>query len=145
VYAVEVAVLEDLDAPNRSEFLTEAAKAYRAREKCLLLLGRPTAAQADAKRADEMEAEAKKLAAKAKPSGNGSLGQVEIVNAWAQPATVLIDGVAYRLNVGERKTISRPAGPFTYSLAEGDGSVAQGNIEAGKTMTIKVVSQQNGP
>jgi ATPase subunit of ABC transporter with duplicated ATPase domains len=138
-----VAILEDMDAPSRGEFLTEAANAYRAREKCQLLLGRTAAAQADAKRAGELDAEAKKLAAaKAKPAASGS---VEMVNAWTQPATVLIDGTAYRLNVGERKTISHPVGPFTYSLMEGNGSVVKGNVEAGKTMTIKVVAQQNGP
>jgi len=134
-----VTILEELDTPNRGEFLTEAANAYRAREKCLLLLGRTDAAQADTKRAGELEAEAKKLpAAKPKPA---LVGQVEIVNAWTQPATVLIDGTAYRLNAGERKTITHAVGPFTYALVEGSGSVTKGNVEAGKTMTIKVVAQ----
>jgi hypothetical protein len=141
-----VTILEELDAPNRGEFLSEAANVYRAREKCQLLLGRTEAAQADTKRAAELEAEAKKLAAaKAKPAASAPVGQVEIVNGWTQPATVLIDGTAYRLNVGERKTISHAVGSFTYSLVEGSGSVAKGIVEAGKTMTIKVVAQQNGP
>jgi hypothetical protein len=137
--------MEDLDAPNRDEFLVEAARAYRAREKCQLLLGRTAAAQADAKRADQLQAEAKKLAAKAKPSVAPAAGQVEIINSWTQPATVLIDGVAYRLEVGERKTLSRLPGPFTYVLAEGDGTRSQGTVEAGKTITIRVIAQQRGP
>jgi hypothetical protein len=139
--AVEAAVLEDLDAPDRGEFLAETAKAYRAREKCLELLIRPTAARADAKRAGELEAEAKKLAARKKSPAGDSVGQIEIINAWTQAATLLIDGVAYRVEVGERKTISHAAGKFTYSLREGDGAGKTGTVEPGKTMTIKVVAQ----
>lgn len=145
LYALEVTILEEMDAPNRAEFLAEAANAYRAREKCQQLLGRTAAAQADAKRAGALEADAKKLLAKAKSAASTSVGQVEIVNAWTQPATVLIDGTPYRLNVGERKTISHSVGTFTYSLVEGNGAIAKGNVEAGKTMTLKVVAQQTGP
>ncbi len=137
MYAVEVEVLETVDAPDRDEFLIEAAKAYRAREKCSKVLGRLVAAEADVKRAAELETEAKKIASK-----RPAIGQVEIVNTWTQPATLMIDGVAYRVDVGERKTIRRPAGSFTYSLVEGNGSNATGNVEAGKTMTIKIAARQ---
>src|SRR6266852_3669996 len=77
MYAVEVEILESQKDADRDEFLVEAATAYRAREKCLQLLGKTAAAQADAKRADELDAEAKKLAAKRNPAS----GQVELVNA----------------------------------------------------------------
>jgi hypothetical protein len=139
MYAVEVEILESQKDAERDEFLAEAAKAYRTREKCLQLLGKTTAAQADAKRADDLDAEAKKLAAKRSQTS----GQVELINAWTRPATVMIDGVAYRLEVGERKTLNRPAGTFTYAL-EGSSSSATATVEAGKTMTIRVVPQR-GP
>jgi hypothetical protein len=141
LYAVEAAVLEDFDAPDRGEFLAETAKAYRAREKCLQLLARPAPARADAKRADELEAEAKKLAARKKQPAGAAAGGIELVNAWTQPATVVIDGTSYRLEVGERKRISHAAGKFTYSLLESDGAEKTGTIEPGKTMTIKVAAQ----
>src|SRR5262245_58468726 len=98
-YAVEVEILTSLDDPKRDQFLAEAADAYRTRGELLKKAGQLKAAAADARRADVLEAEVKKLAAKAAPP---DLGQIQLTNAWAEPLTVVIDGVTYRLEKGEQ-------------------------------------------
>src|SRR5260370_24228056 len=63
-FALEVEILNSLETPDRDKFLAEAAGAYRARSQCLERLGRRSAAQADRKRADTLEADATQLASK---------------------------------------------------------------------------------
>jgi hypothetical protein len=67
LYAVEVEILNDLNA-DRDQFLLEAAAAYRARGELLRALGRSPAADSDARRADALEAEARALAKRKKPT-----------------------------------------------------------------------------
>jgi hypothetical protein len=113
LYAVEVDVLTSLETPGRDTFLEEAAEAYRVRGDFHKARGRLEAAQRDWRWADSLQADAKTLADAAR---KGNLGQVRLINGWAEPATVRIDGVAYRLEPGEQKVLARPAGPFTYEV-----------------------------
>jgi hypothetical protein len=138
-YAVETEVLNEVEAPDRPAFLTEAARAYRARGGCLEALGRQKAAQDDRKRADGLEADAKKLPAPAAKSKEGTGGQVQFVNAWTEPVTLVVNGVTYRLEVGEQKSIPAPASSVGYEMVAGPYRKA-GSVEAGKTYTIRAES-----
>jgi hypothetical protein len=62
LYAVELDVLEGLEAPGRSKVMDEAAAAYRERARALGADSQAERARADLRRAEKMEAEAKKLA-----------------------------------------------------------------------------------
>lgn len=64
LYAVELEILESLDAKAPPSLPREAAQAYRDRARLLQITGRPDAARADSRHADRLEAEAAKLAAK---------------------------------------------------------------------------------
>jgi hypothetical protein len=127
LYAAEVEVLDEVEAPDRDKLLVEAAQAYRARGSALRAAGRKEAAEADVKRADALEARARKLAAKPsrkkeRPSAKKkavpaqAAGRIRLVNTWTQPVTVVIGGVAHLLRAGEEKTVRRPLGPFTYEV-----------------------------
>lgn len=138
-YAVEAEVLNEVEAADRAAFLTEAARAYRARGRCLEALGRQKAAQDDRKRADGLEADAKKLPAATAKSKEGAGGQIHFVNAWAEPVTLVVNGVTYRLEVGEQKAIPAPAGSVAYEMVAGPYR-RTGAVEAGKTYTIQAPS-----
>lgn len=133
LFAVELEILKDVNAPSRDQFMIEASQAYQARSECLKSLGRSDAAQADIKRAAHLEQEARKLAEKIK----ADMGQIELINRWREPVTVLIDGVTYRLAVGETKKIPREPGPFRYELPS-TGQISTGIVEAGKSFGIQV-------
>ena len=134
-YAVEAEILANLEAPDRADFLPEAARAYRARGQCLDALGRQKDAQADRQRADGLEAEAKKLASTAPKRKEVALGPVQVLNAWTGPVTLVVGGVAYRLEVGEQKAIPASAASVAYEMLAGPYRKA-GVMEAGKTYTI---------
>jgi hypothetical protein len=133
LYAVEVEILNNLSAPDRDEFLLEAAAAYRARGAALRALGRSAAAQSDAKRADTLEADARALAKVASKNS----ARVQLINAGTEPATFLIGGAVYRLAAGEEKFITLPAGPVAYTL-QGSERRGSGYLEAGQTYRIRV-------
>src|SRR5436853_7718671 len=95
-YALEVEILNTLEAPQRDKPLAEAAGAYRARGQCLESLGRLLAAQADQKRADGLEADARKLASNAPKAKTTTVGEVRLVNAWTAAVTIEVEGVGYR-------------------------------------------------
>ena len=128
MYAVEVEVLDSLEAPDRDKLLLEAAQAYRYRGNYHQARGRPAAAEADGKRADKLEAQARKAA---------GLGQIAIVNGWTEPAAVVVDGVEYQLRKGEQRLLSRKAGPFTYELPAAN---LRGTrvLEAGQKYTLRI-------
>jgi tetratricopeptide (TPR) repeat protein len=134
-YAIEVEVLTDLEAPDRDRFLVEAAQAYRARGQCLEALGRQQAAEADRKRADGLERDARKLASQLKARESAS-GQVQFTNDWTQPVTLVVDGVSYRLEVGEHKSLPASAGSVAYEMQAGPYRMS-GTVAAGKTYTIQ--------
>ncbi len=135
-YALENEILNEVDAPDREKFLGEAALAYRARAGCLEALGRQEAAEADRKRADGLEADAKKQTAQALKAKEDA-GQVRITNAWTDSVMMIIGGVTYRLEAGERKTVPVPAASVPYEMQA--GSFRQtGTLVAGKAYTIEV-------
>src|SRR5437763_9100375 len=83
-YAVENEILTEVDAPDREKFLGDAARAYRARGRCLEALGRQEAAEADRKRADDLEAGAKKQTAQVLKTKEETAGQIRLSNAWTE-------------------------------------------------------------
>jgi len=76
LYGVELDVLNSLETADRDKFMREAADAYRERSRILRAKGRLSAAQADGKRAANLEAEAKKLASAA-PTDKGPSPQLK--------------------------------------------------------------------
>jgi hypothetical protein len=132
-YAIEAEILNNLESPTRDKFLAETAAAYRARGKCLELLGQKQAALVDQKRADGFEKEANKLASK---SPKAKEAPVQVNNAWTDVVTLIVDGVTYRLEVGEQKAIPVSAAVVSYEMRS--GSYRQtGTLEAGKAYTIR--------
>jgi len=133
-YAIEAEILNGLGTPERDKFLTEAASAYLARSKCHELLGRQQAAQVDRRRADDLQASAKKLAGantKEVPAGH-----FRFENAWTGAVTIAIDGVTYRLEAGEQKTIPAPTGLVLGQIQTG-ADVQTATLEAGKAYRIR--------
>jgi hypothetical protein len=134
-YALEAEILNSLETPDRASFLADTAQAYRARSKCLEALGRAQAAQVDRKRADALATDAKQLASKA-----ATAARIGLVNAWTQPVTVVIGGVSYRLDVGERQEVPASASSVAYAIQAGPLQ-RTGTLEAGKTYTIRTPSR----
>jgi tetratricopeptide (TPR) repeat protein len=135
-YALENEIQSELDAPDRDKFLAEAARAYRARARCLDAQGRQEAALADRKRADGMEADAKKQTAQAQKPKEESAGEVRITNAWTDAVTMTVGGVTYRLEAGEKRTVPLAAPSAPYEMQA--GSFRQtGTLAAGKAYTIE--------
>jgi tetratricopeptide (TPR) repeat protein len=139
-YAIEAEVLTNLDAPDRADFLAEAARAYRARGQCLEALGREKAAQAERRRADGLEADAKKLASAAPKRKEVTGGPIQVINAWTEPVTLVLGGVAYRLEVGEQKAIQASTASVAYEMFAGPYRKV-GTMEAGKTYTIGLTAR----
>jgi hypothetical protein len=75
LYSVEVEILNEQQIPERDTLLKEAAVAYRARGNCYREMGEPALASADKKRAERLEAQAKKLAEAVKKNGSASGGE----------------------------------------------------------------------
>ncbi len=137
-YAVELD-LADPKADGYADLLRDAAKAYRTRAACLEAKGDPEGAGRDRRRADKLDAKAKRAGegdkraeAPARPPG-----QVTLRNDWTDPLTVIIGGVSYTLQVGETKTLPAPAGTFPYEMLAGPARV-QGTLESGKTYSLGV-------
>src|SRR5438105_2462212 len=114
--ALEAEILTSVDAPDRGDFLRETAQAYRARAKCLEALGRLTQAQADRKQADSLDAEARKVVSK---SEKAKAKTIQLINGWTEPVTVVVEGIAYRLEVGEQKAIPASSASVGYELQAG--------------------------
>jgi hypothetical protein len=138
LYAVEVDILETLDAPDRAGFLSEAAQAYRTRSELLTKRGRADAARADTTRAEKLNAQAKKL--NATPAAKKSTGRFEVSNGWTTAVTVIVDGVTYSVSAGETRTITVPAGAFTYEVRDIQGPVTR-QVRAGESYAIRIESR----
>lgn len=128
---VELEIVNELTGPDRDKLMLEASQAHRDRGRCLAALGRSESAQRDVKRAEQLEQDARKLTEQAEN------GQIELINRWAEPITLLIDGVSYRLAVGEKKLLPKRPGAFRYELPA-TGQISTGQIEAGKTFRLQV-------
>jgi tetratricopeptide (TPR) repeat protein len=134
-YAIEIEILKNLESADLEKRLQETSQAYSARGECLAALGRQKAAQVDQKRAASLEAEAKRLAQKSPSSQEPSSRQIQFVNNWTEALTVVIDGVPYLLDVGDRKVIPVSAGFVAYTMQAGTRRQS-GTVEAGRTYTI---------
>lgn len=64
-------------------------------------------------------------------------GQVQLINAWMTPMTVVVDGLSYRLLPGDVRTVSRAAGNFTYEVLGLQPPVTR-TVVAGRTFTIQI-------
>ena len=69
--------------------------------------------------------------------GAATTGQLQLVNAYLMPMTVVVDGLAYVLQPGETRSVTRPAGAFTYEVP-GVQANALRTVAAGETFTIRV-------
>jgi hypothetical protein len=144
LYAVEVEILDSLEARDRDQFLREAAEAYRARSRCLQAMGRESPAQADQKRAEKLIAEAAKLSGVSRgetgglPSATGpatSLNPARVINGWTEAVTLTVDGVTYDLAIGEQRSIPMKSAAVSFSMRTREHQVT-GTLEAGRSYTI---------
>jgi tetratricopeptide (TPR) repeat protein len=136
-YAIEAEILNALESPERSKFLVESARAYRARANCLEMLARAKEAASDRKRADGLEADATKLEnSGARDQEKTAAVTLRVVNAWNQPVTLVVAGATHHLQIGEQKTIPAPSGKVAYEMEAGSHRLA-GTLEAGRTYTIR--------
>jgi hypothetical protein len=134
-YAVELDIA-DPKADGYDDLVRDAARAYRIRAACLQAKGDEEAAGRDLKRADKLEAKAKKGQAAEAPTAPPS-GQVTLRNDWTDTLTIIIGGASYTLRVGETKTIPTPAGSFPYEMQAGQSSV-RGTLNSGRTYSLGV-------
>jgi hypothetical protein len=139
---VEAEILAEVEAPSREAFLRDATDVMLKRSHCFRSLGRLDAAIKDIKKASQFHFEAQELAAKeAKPAkeaaktDNPPKGEVQIINAWPAPVSIVVDGTAYRVDVAEQKSIPRAAGPVQYGSQENKKKQTV-QVEAGKTVRI---------
>jgi hypothetical protein len=131
---VELEVLNEQSVADRDKIMTEASEAFRDRSVCFKALGRLESAQTDRKHAERLEQEARKLAE------TRENGQIELINRWPDPITIVIDGFAHRLAVGENKIIAKKAGSFRYELPA-SGQISTGTVEAGKTFRLQIIGR----
>src|SRR5690242_15221320 len=123
-YTVEVEVLNDLEAPNRDKLLLEAAQAYRARASALRARGRLAEAQIDVGRAEDLEAEAKKLA------GTPAINKGESSSAEGRAGGG--GGTGQKLDQASAK----PQEPFRAELPGGNGPEAPRPSDTGQIRLI---------
>jgi hypothetical protein len=134
-FAIEAEVLNSVGAPD-GKFLTDAAGAYLARSKCQDLLGRQQAAQVDRKRADDFQANAKSLASTSAKSAKVLGDHFTVENAWSGAVTITVNGVTYRLEAGEEKTIPASTASVVGQVQTG-AYVQSATLEAGKSYRIR--------
>jgi len=141
LYGAEVEILNGLSAPGRDTFLLQAAKAYRARGDTRRAAGKVQLAAADLKRAADLEAEAKKVAAE-RPKENSppasNLARLEFTNEWTEAVRVVVDGVDYQVEPGAKKAVPRPAGTVTFEVPVSQYRTTV-NVEAGKDYRYRIV------
>jgi hypothetical protein len=134
-YGIEAEILEEVQSPERAKFLVECARAYRARGQCLASLGRTGDARLDRKRADGLEAKAKKLTNDSPPDKE-AVAAIKITNAWNQSVTLVVAGATHRLETGEQKSIPVLSGTVAYEMLAGPYR-SSGTFDAGKAYTIR--------
>jgi hypothetical protein len=146
LFAAEIEILDELDAPNRDKILVEAAAAYRARADTYQLMNKHGLARLDVARAVSLETRAAKLKngsgkeppnAKRQAAKSGPMGRIRLVNAWKEPVSVVIENKSYYLLAGEEKEIVHTTGEFIYEIQTLQ-HWAKGQVEAGQTLTIRV-------
>jgi hypothetical protein len=76
------------------------------------------------------------------PPTTGTMGTLRLSNRFVEPATIIVNGRAYRLVPGETRTISVPAGTYTFeTLVDRFGQI-QGevlrSIQPGEARAIEV-------
>src|ERR1700736_6625680 len=138
-YAVGLDIA-DPKADGYDDLLREAAGAYRARSACLDAKGDAEAARRDARRAEKLEAKAKKAGDGDKAAQAPAVpltSRVTLRNDWTDTLTVIVGGVSYTLRVGETKTIPSPAGTFPYAMQAGAATI-KGTLDSGPSYSLGV-------
>ena len=135
-YALEAEILNELESSGRAKFLAESAGAYRARGQCLASMGKPNEATVDRKRADNLEADAKKLESPVPQATEKAVAGIQVTNAWTQPITLVIAGASYRLEIGEQKSIPASSNTVAYEMLAGVHRES-GILKAGKSYAIR--------
>jgi hypothetical protein len=134
-FAIEAEISNELGNPD-GKLLAEAGRAYLERSKCQALLGRQKAADVDRKRADDLQANAKKLSSKSAKTEKVPASSFTVENGWTGAVTITAAGVAYRLEAGEEKTIPAPDGSVVGQIQTGS-YVQTTTLEAGKAYRIR--------
>jgi hypothetical protein len=65
-------------------------------------------------------------------------GRVQLINAYADPMTVILNDRAYELLPNETRTVTVPAGAFTYQVLRVHADLQPRNLAANQTYTITV-------
>jgi hypothetical protein len=73
-------------------------------------------------------------------------GQIQLLNSWASPVLVVLDGTDYLLRPNQTRTITKRPGRFTYEVRYVDGRLIQGRKDselraAGRPHMIEIYSQ----
>jgi hypothetical protein len=134
-YGIEVEILNNLEAPDRDKLLLEAAEAYLVRSKCLETVGRLEDAALDRNRAETLRATATRIASES-PDRPSSARSAQLVNNWVGAVTVVVGGVTYQVEVGERKLIPVSGDSVTCQIQAGP-HLRSSTLQAGKTYTIR--------
>ena len=88
-----------------------------------------------------------KLEAKAGPSTTsafavvGPKGVVTLVNEYAVPVTMVLNGTGHRLNPGETKPVEVKAGAYTFELLDAGAGKETKTIADGDAVTLRVKAQ----
>lgn len=103
----------------------------------------PTELDALKKKVAALQQEAERLKARAEPTRQSgyraadSSGTIEIVNAWTERVTIVVDGATYSLAAGNSLVMDRAAGEFTYEVRNVQAAVTR-TLKAGETFTIRI-------
>jgi hypothetical protein len=133
-YAIEVDALDGSTSADFTRLAKEAVAAYRKRADLLQAKGDADAAARDLKRAEKLEAKLKPPD-KADAADATRPKDVTVRNDWKEALTVVVNGAAYTLQVGESKSIPSPAASFPYELQVGPNR-SRGTMEAGRSYRI---------
>jgi hypothetical protein len=75
------------------------------------------------------------------PTAQPPLGRVQLINAYPDTMTVILNGRAYQLLPNETRMVSVPAGPFTYQVLRVHTDLQPRSLAANQTFTITVHPQ----
>jgi hypothetical protein len=75
---------------------------------------------------------------------SSSYGEVKFINTFSRPVNVYLNGIHYRLDAGETKQCSIPAGTFTYRIQESNQGTLTRSVKAEDTFTISISARNGG-
>jgi len=69
--------------------------------------------------------------------------RIKLTNEFVEEMTVLLNGASYQMLPGQSRTITIPAGPFTYQVLNLQQTVQDRTITAGEEKPIRIYTQRN--